>query len=71
MKKGFNFADVKPVGHKFKDAKIVKTFRAAGRLHPLSLARFSSDAHVAGENLTDCGAVQANIVASIDWMPQK
>jgi uncharacterized protein (DUF4415 family) len=27
MKKDFNFADAKPVGNKFKGAKIVKTFR--------------------------------------------
>jgi len=27
MKKGFDFADAKPVGNKFKGAKIVKTFR--------------------------------------------
>jgi uncharacterized protein (DUF4415 family) len=27
MKKGFDFEDAKPVGNKFKGAKIVKTFR--------------------------------------------
>ena len=27
MKKDFNFSDTKPVGNKFKGAKIVKTFR--------------------------------------------